>query len=289
MKRAKRKKIKRIFKATFYAVIMAIFSCLVYITQLKEVQVDYLGNIVTFKTMAKTVSQAFEEKGIIITNGLVVSKALNEQLAKKNVISIDAPLILAEIEKEKAAQEISEKEVAKVGEDIKEEIKIEETKKEQEVKKVEAKTESKKETKKTTSRSSTSRGFSEGVEETAPGVITTAEGEVLEYTEVIQFEATAYCACYKCCGKYPSNKYYGITKTGTRAKVGTIAVDPKVIPMGTKMYIEGLNGAKNYGLGKAEDIGGAIKGKIIDLYFDTHSETIQWGRQQVNVYILKED
>jgi 3D (Asp-Asp-Asp) domain-containing protein len=59
--------------------------------------------------------------------------------------------------------------------------------------------------------------------------------------------------------------------------------------MGTEMYIEGLYGAKNYGMGKAEDIGGAIKGKIIDLYFDTHEETIQWGRQQVNVYILKKD
>jgi len=283
MKRAKKKRIKRIFKATFFAVVMTVFSFLVYRTQLKEVQVDYLGNLVTFKTMAKTVAQAFEEKGIIITNGLVVSKALNEQLDKKNVISIDAPLILAQIEEEKMAQEtlIEEKEDVKTEEkpvEKKEEVKVEQKK------------EAKKEITKTTSRSSGSRKpFSEGFEETEPGVITTAEGEVLEYTEVIQVEATAYCACYKCCGKYPSNKYYGITKTGTRAKVGTIAVDPKVIPMGTKMYIEGLNGAKNYGVGKAEDIGGAIKGKIIDLYFDTHAETIQWGRQQVNVYILKED
>ena len=50
-------------------------------------------------------AQAFEEKGIIITNGLVVSKALNEQLDKKNVIAIDAPLILAQIEEEKSVQE----------------------------------------------------------------------------------------------------------------------------------------------------------------------------------------
>lgn len=290
MRRAKKKKIKRIVKATFFAVVMTVFSFLVYRVQLKEVQVDYLGNIVTFKTMAKTVAQAFEEKDILITNGLVVSKALNSQLEKTNIISIDAPLILAQIEEEKAAQE-----------NIKEEPKVEETsvgdgdletptKETKTEVKTETKKENKKETSKTTSRSSSSRKpFSEGFEETAPGVITTAEGEVLEYVDVIQVEATAYCACYKCCGKHPSNKYYGITKTGTRAKVGTIAVDPKVIPMGTHMYIEGLNGAKNYGMGKAEDIGGAIKGKIIDLYFDTHAETIQWGRQQVNVYILKED
>jgi len=292
MKRAKKKKIKRIFKSAFFAVIMAVFSFLVYRIQLKDVQVDYLGDIVNFKTMAKTVAQAFEEKGIIITDGLVVSKALNSQLQKTNVISIDAPLILAQIEEEKIAQQAKEENVEdsvldipaegekSVGDGALDILPIEKEKEE-----------TKKETtKKTTSRGSTSRKpFSEGFEETSPGVITTAEGEVLEYTEVIQVEATAYCACYKCCGKYPSNKYYGITKTGTRAKVGTIAVDPKVIPMGTKMYIEGLNGAKNYGVGKAEDIGGAIKGKIIDLYFDTHAETIQWGRQQVNVYILKED
>ena len=290
MKRAKKKKIKRIFKSAFFAIVMAVFSFLVYRIQLKEVQVYYLGDIVNFKTMAKTVAQAFEEKGIIITDGLVVSKALNSNLAKTNVISIDAPLILAQIEAEKSVEDgvhdISAKE-SSVGDGV---LDIPSEKNETVVKS-ETKEEPKKETtKKTTSRGSSSRKpFSEGFEETEPGVITTAEGEVLEYTEVLQVEATAYCACYKCCGKYPSNKYYGITKTGTRAKVGTIAVDPKVIPMGTEMYIEGLYGAKNYGMGKAEDIGGAIKGKIIDLYFDTHEETIQWGRQQVNVYILKKD
>ena len=286
MKRAKKKKIKRIIKSAFFAIIMAVFSFLVYRIQLKDVQVYYLGDIVNFKTMAKTVAQAFEEKGIIITDGLVVSEALNAKLQKTNVISIDAPLILAQIEEEKIAQEA--KEEKPVG-DSPSDISAKEPSVGDGAHDIPP-AETKKETNKTTSRGSSSRKpFSDGFEETAPGVITTAEGEILEYTDVIQVEATAYCACYKCCGKYPSNKYYGITKTGTRAKVGTIAVDPKVIPMGTKMYIEGLYGAKNYGLGKAEDIGGAIKGKIIDLYFDTHSETIQWGRQQVNVYILKED
>ena len=67
---------------------MAVFSFLVYRIQLKEVQVDYLGDIVNFKTMAKTVAQAFEEKGIIITDGLVVSQALNATLQKtKNILT----------------------------------------------------------------------------------------------------------------------------------------------------------------------------------------------------------
>lgn len=295
MKRTKKRKIKRIFKATFFTTVMMLFSFCMYKIQLKEVQVNYLGNIVTFKTMAKTVAQAFEEKDIIITSGLVVSTPLNEKLGRNNIISIDAPLILAQIEEEKKVEDVADAASQNEAEgDANDAL---QNKSEDDINDVSQKNVSdtvrdvtQKETVKTTSRGTSSRKvFSDGFEETAPGVITTAEGEVLEYTDVIQLEATAYCACYKCCGKYPSNKYYGITKTGTRAKVGTIAVDPKLIPLGTKMYVEGLGGAKNYGVGKAEDIGGAIKGKIIDLYFDTHEETIQWGRQQVNVYILKED
>ena len=190
-------------------------------------------------------------------------------------------------EESKTEEKTEAKEETK-KEDIKEEPKKEESKKE-ESKKEENKKEVKKDTTKKTSRAQTStRTFwPDNVKEVAPGIIETPDGRQLEYVDVMQMEATAYCACYSCCGKYPSNKYYGITKTGTRAKVGTIAVDPRKIDLGTNLYIEGLYGAKNYGDGKAEDIGGAIKGNIIDLYFDTHQETINWGRQQVKVYILK--
>lgn len=73
------------------------------------------------------------------------------------------------------------------------------------------------------------------------------------------------------------------TATGTQPKIGTIAVDPKVIPYGTKLYVEG------YGYGKAEDTGG-FRGnskKQIDLFMDTVKECINWGRKTVTVYILK--
>ena len=94
--------------------------------------------------------------------------------------------------------------------------------------------------------------------------------------------ATAYTASYKDTGKSPSHPGYGITYTGTRARVGTVAVDPRVIPLGTKMYVEG------YGYAVAEDIGGAIKGNKIDLYFNTLKEANNFGRQQRKVYILAE-
>jgi 3D (Asp-Asp-Asp) domain-containing protein len=71
------------------------------------------------------------------------------------------------------------------------------------------------------------------------------------------------------------------TATGTYPKRGTIAVDPSVIPLGTKMYIPG------YGYGVAEDTGGAVNGHIIDLFFETQAEALKWGRRTVTIKILK--
>ena len=87
--------------------------------------------------------------------------------------------------------------------------------------------------------------------------------------ETITFEATAYTwTGYR-------------TATGTWPSRGTVAVDPEVIPLGTKLYIEG------YGEAVAEDTGGLVKGNIIDLYFPTESECWEFGRRQVEVRILE--
>jgi 3D (Asp-Asp-Asp) domain-containing protein len=72
-----------------------------------------------------------------------------------------------------------------------------------------------------------------------------------------------------------------LTASGTVPKRGTIAVDPSVIPLGTRLYVPG------YGYGVAEDTGGAIKGHIIDLFFETREECIKWGRRTVTIQILK--
>ena len=65
-----------------------------------------------------------------------------------------------------------------------------------------------------------------------------------------------------------------------------IAVDPKIIPLNSKVYVEGLNGAWDYGHAVAADTGSAIKELKIDLYMDTHTEALEWGRRKVNVYVL---
>ena len=76
------------------------------------------------------------------------------------------------------------------------------------------------------------------------------------------------------------------TATGTIARVGAIAVDPKVIPYGTRMYIVSSDGTITYGVATAEDCGGSIKGNRVDLFFDTYSECINFGVRSCTVYIL---
>jgi len=53
-------------------------------------------------------------------------------------------------------------------------------------------------------------------------------------------------------------------------------VDPKVIPLGTKLYIEGIGGTPDYGFAVAADIGSAVKGNVIDLYMDSRQAVKQW-------------
>lgn len=76
------------------------------------------------------------------------------------------------------------------------------------------------------------------------------------------------------------------TAMGTRARVGAVAVDPKVIPLGSKLYIESMDGFPTYGYATAEDTGGAIKGNRIDLFYSTNSQALRFGRRNVKVYVL---
>lgn len=76
------------------------------------------------------------------------------------------------------------------------------------------------------------------------------------------------------------------TAMGTRARVGAVAVDPRVIPLGSKLYIESMDGFASYGYATAEDTGGAIKGNRIDLFYNSNSEANRFGRRNVKVYVL---
>lgn len=131
------------------------------------------------------------------------------------------------------------------------------------------------------------RDLSQELEELKANIL--EDDNVLNYKG--EFLATAYCSCAICCDEYASNRpvvnYREIvfTASGSIAEQGvTVAVDPKVIPIGTKIYIEGI------GVRIAQDTGGMIKGNRLDIYYNNHDDA--WN-SAVNdrlrsVYIIQE-
>lgn len=110
------------------------------------------------------------------------------------------------------------------------------------------------------------------------GVIILPTGEVLTYTRTGQFVATGYSQFNEGCNE--------ITATGSHVRPGVVAVDPTVIPYGTRMFIVSNDGAYIYGLSTAEDCGGAIKNNRVDLYFETDPECFQFGVRNCTIYFL---
>lgn len=105
---------------------------------------------------------------------------------------------------------------------------------------------------------------------------------------------TAYCPCGKCCSWHRTwygrpvhsagpnkgqRKQVGLTASGTQARRGTIAADTSRYPFGTIMFVPG------YGYGRVEDRGAAIKGETIDVFFRSHSDALEWGRQRLQVRV----
>ena len=113
----------------------------------------------------------------------------------------------------------------------------------------------------------------EMVEEPVRENVVESSGGAMNYSAVMSMEATAYLPT--------DGSSAGITATGIKATYGVVAVDPRVIPLGTKVYIPG------YGVALAADTGGAIKGYKIDLCMETYSECMQFGRRNVTVYVLE--
>lgn len=123
----------------------------------------------------------------------------------------------------------------------------------------------------------------------APGE-TEAQESVVKISEEIplgSFKLTAYCGCTKCCGrnakKGENGEWLAITRTGVRAqKNHTISVDPKVIPLGSKVRIGSI-------IYTAEDTGGKwVQGNHIDIYLGDHEAAKQFGCQRADVYLIKD-
>lgn len=95
-------------------------------------------------------------------------------------------------------------------------------------------------------------------------------------TNEFYMEATAYAPTVQETDGDP-----WMTASGMKSGQGVVAVDPKVIPLGSKLYVEG------YGYAIAGDTGSAIKGNRIDVFFYSPDETARWGRRRVRVFLLK--
>ena len=108
-------------------------------------------------------------------------------------------------------------------------------------------------------------------------VVAASSGKSLSYSKKLTVTATAYTDS-------SGNK----TASGRAAQYGVIAVDPKVIPLGTRLYVESTDDGKSwtYGYCVAGDTGGAIKGNKIDLFYNSESECVRFGRRSAIVYIL---
>ncbi|OPH61313.1 hypothetical protein BC351_15360 [Paenibacillus ferrarius] len=110
----------------------------------------------------------------------------------------------------------------------------------------------------------------------------------LSKLRAVEVTATGYFAGKESTGKNPDHPEYGITYSGIKVKrddkaLSTIAADTNVFPLGTVLFIPG------YGYGVVADTGSAIKGKKIDLYFDTKDQVYkEWGKKTVKVFVVKE-
>lgn len=90
------------------------------------------------------------------------------------------------------------------------------------------------------------------------------------------FKATAYCPCARCCGRAGAR-----TCTGTVPRANhTISVDPRVVPMGSKLLIDGV-------VYTAEDQGSGVNGNKVDIFFNSHQEALRYGVKKVQVYLVQ--
>ena len=109
-----------------------------------------------------------------------------------------------------------------------------------------------------------------------PKTFVAEDGQEITYWRTIRMRATSYSA--STAGVSPSVRWYGVTRTGDRMRKGVVAVDPRIIPLRTKVYVPG------YGFGDALDTGGNIQFRRIDLGYDDHN-LVLWSRW-VDVYLL---
>lgn len=251
-----------------------------------NVTVTVDGKILKIKSSKATVGDMLKDEGIILNSGDKLSEAKDEALnngLKLEVVRVDTRTIVENGSVDFSTVVKNDEDMEKGNTKTVQEGQAGEKQLSYEVVYENGKEVSRKLINEAITKPATDKIVAVG---TLGSILNPYRGDKVLYTNSINVMTTAYSSDYACTQKSPGDYGYGITASGTRAKrnssdYSSIAVDPGVIPIGTKLYIPG------YGLGIAEDTGGAIKGNKIDLYFDSYSEALSWGTRNVTVYIVK--
>lgn len=218
------------------------------------------GQTLDYKTLKKTVGEALEEEGVVLSKLDIVKPGLKKPV--KNGMTIVVKRVVV---KEKTVEEVLKYKTIKKKDPSMNEGK---TKVVREGKNGKAKV---------TYRITYVDGKETKRKKIKSVTIEPKKNKIVKVGTRVTIDGFAYSR--KLVVKAYSYTGGGTTAMGTRARVGEIAVDPSVIPLGSRVYIEG------FGVRYAEDTGGNIKGNTIDIYMNTMAECRNWGVRYVTIYI----
>ncbi len=252
----------------------------IYIQRAFDVTIEADGASTTIKTTACTVESALEKAGITLAEADRVTPDLGEAVTAgstltvtrvtQETVTVTEAIAYETVTKNSSSLYQGQSKVSQEGKDGQKEINYLVT--------YENGVETGRElVSETVTTESTPKIILKGTKQKAVEVVSNSKTAPTSYKKVIRMNASAYTY-----GDDGGN----ITATGQQTRRGLVAVDPDVIPLGTKLYIETADGKYIYGTAVAADTGGAIKGNKIDLFMESYQECINFGRRDVNVYIL---
>ena len=239
-----------------------------YISDGMKIKIDHAtdfkitadGKTKKYRTLANTVSEALKDKNVKVGKNDIVEPGLDELLTKDMKIVIKRVKIKEETKEEKIEFKTVTKDDSSLDEGTTKVV----------TEGVEGKA-------KVTYKVTYVDGVESSRSEISRETLTAAVDKVVANGTRINFDGQSYSR--KLVVKAYAYTGGGTTAMGTRARVGEIAVDPGVIPLGSEVYIEGV------GARRAEDTGGNIVGNTIDIYMGTNAECISWGARYVTIYI----
>lgn len=271
----------------------------------RKLTINIDGNVEIITTTKKTIRDAFEEAGVVLGTEDYTIPDIDSEISENlsvGVVRVEVQQITEDIEIPFKSTEVADSSLTKgttrvkvngvnglkrvvyniVTENGKEigRKAISETVIKQPTNRVIAvgkKAKASAKTVKTTAKATKENKTTNGNKSMKAAAASKSTGHDFSYSKKITVTATAYTAA-------AGQK----TASGRVAQVGVIAVDPNVIPIGTRLYVESTDDGKTwtYGYCVAGDTGGAIKGNKIDLFYGTKGECVSFGRRTANVYVL---